>query len=130
MARYQFNYSLFHNTKAPVIPVEFQGDGEWHKVWVYVDSGASFTVLHTFEARRLKVNLTKCKKFYVVAAGDKRIPVYLKQLKVRIGRSVFKAEVGFCQELGGAFNLLGRKDIFNRFKVCFDDKKETVTFMS
>jgi hypothetical protein len=124
---HRFDYSIFHNAKAPVIPVEFWGDGRWQKVWVYVDSGASFTVLHTYEARRLGVNLLKCKKFWIVVAGDRRIPVYLKKMKIRIGRTKIASEVGFCV-LGGAFNLLGRKDVFEKFRVVFDDKRQTVTF--
>lgn len=128
MAPHRFDYSVFHNAKAPVIPVEFWGRGRWHKLWVYVDSGASFTVLHTFEARRLGVKLKKCRKFMVVVAGDRKIPVFLKTMSLRIGRTRLKTEVGFCRALGGAFNLLGRKDVFERFKVCFDDKRETITF--
>ena len=124
----RFDYSVFRNAKAPVIPVEFWGKGRWHNLWVYVDSGASITVLHTYEARRLGVDLRRCAKFYIVAAGDRRIPVFLKELRLRMGRRVFPVEVGFCSALGGAFNILGRKGVFDRLKVCFDDRNETVTF--
>lgn len=128
MASHRFDYSIFHNAKAPVIPVEFRGAGRWQKLWVYVDSGASFTVLHTFEARRLGVNLSKCKKFMIVVAGDRKIPVFQKTMRMRIGRKTFPAEVGFCRALGGTFNILGRKDVFEKFKVTFDDKRNVVTF--
>jgi hypothetical protein len=111
-----------------VIPVEIWGARRWHKLWVYVDSGASLSILHTFEARRLGVNLSKCKKFYIVAAGDHKIPVYTKKMKFKIGKTAFNAEVGFCRALGGTFNLLGRKDVFERFEVVFSDKKERIIF--
>jgi predicted aspartyl protease len=130
MSSLHFEYSLFHNAKAPVIPVEFWGAGRWHKLWVYVDSGASFTVLHTFEARRLGVNLKKCKKFVIVGASSRRIPVFLKKLKIKIGRTRFTTEVGFCRTLGGAFNLLGRQDVFQKFDVCFSDKRQRVSFFT
>jgi hypothetical protein len=126
----RFDYTIFHNAKAPVIPIEIQGRGRWHKLWVYVDSGASFTVLHTFEARRLGVNLKKCRKIALVSAGNRDVPVYMKKLVMRVGRRSFRAEVGFCRGLGDAFNLLGRKDVFDRFQVCFDDKREVITFRS
>jgi len=128
LASHRFDYSIFHNAKAPVIPVEFWGGGRWHKLWVYVDSGASFTVLHTFEARRLGVNLSKCKKFMIVVAGDRKIPVFTKKMRIRIGRVKFPTEVGFCRALGGAFNILGRKDVFEKFRVTFDDRRHVVTF--
>jgi hypothetical protein len=130
LASHRFDYSIFHNAKAPVIPVEFWGGGRWQKLWVYVDSGASFTVLHTFEARRLGVNLSKCRKFMIVVAGDRRIPVFTKTMRMRIGRVTLKTEVGFCRALGGTFNILGRKDVFERFRVTFDDKRHVVIFKS
>ncbi|MBP9699154.1 MAG: hypothetical protein KBD85_03960, partial [Elusimicrobia bacterium] len=66
--------------------------------------------------------------FYIVVAGDRRIPVYVKDLKMRLGRRVVTVEVGFCSALGGAFNLLGRKGVFDKFRVAFDDRRETLTF--
>jgi len=108
--------------------VEFRGRDRWHNLWVYVDSGASLSILHTYEARRLGVSLRGCRKFYIVVAGDRRIPVFVKNLKMRLGRRVVTVEVGFCSALGGAFNLLGRKGVFDKFRVCFDDKKEMVSF--
>ena len=128
MGSHRFDYSVFRDAKAPVIPVEVWGGGRWHNLWVYVDSGASFTVFHTYEAKRLGVRLSKCRKFFIVAAGDRRIPVYVTKLKMKIGSSSFRAEIGFCSALGGTFNLLGRQDVFDNFRVCFDDRNEMVTF--
>jgi hypothetical protein len=128
MASVRYDYAVFRDAKAPVIPVEFWGKGRWHHLWMYVDSGASFTILHTYEARRLGVSLSRCKKFFVVTAGERRIPVFVKILRLRMGRSVLKTEVGFCRELGGAFNILGRKDVFEKFRVIFDDRRECLTF--
>jgi hypothetical protein len=36
---------------------------------------------------------------------------------MRLGRRVVTVEVGFCSALGGAFNLLGRKGVFDKFRV-------------
>ena len=128
MASHRFDYSVFHDAKAPVIPIEVWGKGRWHNLWVYVDSGASFSVFHTYEAKRLGVRLSECRRFFIVSAGDRRIPVYVTHLAMKIGTSRIRAEVGFCTALGGAFNLLGRNGVFNHFCVCLDDRNETVTF--
>jgi hypothetical protein len=128
MPVYRFDYAGFRDEKAPLIPIDVWGKGRWHNLWVYVDSGARFTVLHTHEARRLGVNLRRCKKYYIVAAGGQRIPVFLTTLRLRVGRTTLKAEVGFCSVLGGAFNLLGRQGVFDTFRVCFDDREQVVTF--
>jgi hypothetical protein len=127
-ASIHFDYAVLPNGRAPVIPVEFWGSGRWHKLWVYVDSGASFTVLHTFEARRLGINLKNCRKIYLVVAGGRKIPVFMKKVPFRVGRTRTTVEIGFCSVLGGAFNLLGRKDVFRKFKICFNEKKEAVSF--
>lgn len=128
MATHRFDYSVFHDAKAPIVPVEVWGGGRWHNLWAYVDSGASFSVFHTYEAKRLGVKLSKCSKFFIVAAGDRRIPVYMTRLAMRIGGTRIRADIGFCRALGGAFNLLGRQGVFDHFRVCLDDKNETVTF--
>jgi hypothetical protein len=41
-----------------------------------------------------------------------------------------QVEVGFSEKLGVGFNLLGRKDIFDVFKICFDESKKIVTFQT
>ena len=127
MASHRFDYSVFRDAKAPVIPIEVWGGGRWHNLWVYVDSGASFTVFHTYEAKRLGVKLSRCEKYFLAVAGG-RVPVYQTRLKLKIGSAHLHADVGFCSVLGGAFNLLGRQGVFDQFQVTFDDKNEIVTF--
>ena len=36
--------------------------------------------------------------------------------------------IGFSRRLGIGFNIIGRKDIFERFKICFDEKEKMVEF--
>ena len=57
------------------------------------------------------------------------ITVYLHELEVKIGEKSFKATVGFSKQLGIGFNIIGRKDIFERFKVCFNEKEKVVEFI-
>jgi len=42
--------------------------------------------------------------------------------------SLVTAPIGFSERLGVGFNLLGRKGIFEHFKVCFSDKERRITF--
>jgi hypothetical protein len=41
---------------------------------------------------------------------------------------VFDAAIGFSKQLGIGFNIIGRKDVFERFIVCFDEKEKFVEF--
>jgi len=36
--------------------------------------------------------------------------------------------IGFSEKLGVGFNLLGRKDIFDVFRVCFSDDTKILSF--
>ena len=46
-----------------------------------------------------------------------------------IGNISFNAVIGFSQKLGVGFNLLGRRSIFERFVIVFDDNKKQITFI-
>ena len=55
------------------------------------------------------------------------IPFYLHKLQVRLGEDEFTMEEGFSPKLGVGFNLLGM-DLFDRYKVTFDNKAKKVIF--
>jgi len=37
--------------------------------------------------------------------------------------------IGFSKQLGIGFNIIGRKDVFERFRICFDEKEKVVEFL-
>ena len=63
----------------------------------------------------------------MIRVGDgKQIPVYLHKLPVRFAGHKFTAVIGFSQNLGVGFSLLGRADFFDRFRICFNDKERSL----
>ncbi|MBU7011157.1 MAG: hypothetical protein HXS46_10735 [Theionarchaea archaeon] len=54
------------------------------------------------------------------------IAVYFHKISVKFSEIEFKAEIGFSKHLGIGFNIIGRKDIFERFIICFDEKNKVV----
>jgi len=46
-----------------------------------------------------------------------------------IDEKTFNATVEFSKQLGIGFNIIGRKDIFERFKVRFNEKEKVVEFI-
>jgi hypothetical protein len=64
----------------------------------------------------------------IVVGDGSFIPASFLKLPMRIGELELEAEVGFSEKLGVGFNLLGRKDVFNAFRVCFSDAKNVVSF--
>ena len=41
----------------------------------------------------------------------------------------FTARIGFSKDLGVGFNVMGRKDVFERFTICFHDKDSIIRFI-
>ena len=98
-------------------------------VWVYVDSGASISILNTArEAGRLGVRTEDGQLVYSVVGDGSLIPVYVHRLLIRIGPIELIAVIGFSSRLGVGFNLLGRQDVFHRFDITFSDSRQRVLF--
>ena len=108
----------------PIIPVTVLEE----KVWVYVDSGAMFSIFHKRTARRMGINIQDGRLQMIVVGDGSYIPTYLHDLKLRIGEFETTAPIGFSERLGVGFNILGRKGIFDQFQVCFNDHIRKVTF--
>jgi hypothetical protein len=108
----------------PIIPVTILNE----KVWVYVDSGAMFSIFHNRTARRMGINIQDGRLQMIVVGDGSYIPTYLQDLKLRIGEFEITAPIGFSERLGIGFNILGRKGIFDQFQVCFNDHILKVTF--
>lgn len=97
-------------------------------IWMYVDSGASFSILAAASAERLGLRMERGSRTTVVVGDGSLIPVYTHHLPVRLGPVECTAHIGFSPRLGVGFDLLGRQDIFTRFDVTFSDSRRTVTF--
>jgi hypothetical protein len=110
----------------PIVPVTIRD----HKVWVYVDSGATFTVIGAGEARDMGIDWQSGRRQMIVVGDGSFIPTFFHDLPVQIGGIEITAPIGFSERLGVGFNLLGRTGVFNRFEVCFNDHNCKVTFQS
>jgi len=65
---------------------------------------------------------------YLQVGDGSFIPVYLHDLEMQLGAERFVSKVGFSDKLGVAFNLLGRRTVFDRFKICFLESERVLTF--
>ena len=79
------------------------------------------------DAESLGVDVRKTPESLVTVGDGSQIPVYFKRLPIKIGPVEFKATLGFSPRLGVGFNLIGRKDIFDRFDVTFSDRRRKLT---
>ena len=124
MSPIEFPYTLHKGYLMPIIPITIRN----HKVWVFVDSGATFSIVNAAEARDMGIDWQSGRPQMIVVGDGSFIPTFIHNLAIRIGDSEITAPVGFSERLGVGFNLLGRTGVFNRFEVCFNDHTRKVTF--
>ena len=113
---------------APLVNLQIWTGGRWVECDAYVDSGATYSIFHTDMAAILGLAYQKGRKIMIRVGDGNLIPVYLHKLPVQFAGHKFNAVIGFSQSLGVGFNLLGRIDFFDRFKICFNDKERIIDF--
>ena len=120
----EFPYARHSGYVMPIIPITLLA----HKLWVFVDSGATFTILNTDEAHRIGIDWASGRRQMIVVGDGSYIPAYFHDLTLHVGSWEVTAPIGFSERLGVSFNLLGRTGIFDQFQVCFNDRTRRVTF--
>ena len=108
----------------PIIPMSIQS----HRLWAFVDSGATYSLLTADEATRIGIDWQTGRRQMIVVGDGSYIPTYIHNLAIQIGDAQITAPIGFSERLGVGFNLLGRTGVFNQFEVCFNDHERKVTF--
>lgn len=127
MSIIEFAYTKYRDMMVPMIPIKLKGLDRWHEFWAFVDSGATYSIFASREAEGLRIEMRQGRERMVVVGDGSYIPVYLFKIPVNIAGAEFEAEIGFSDRLGVGFNLLGRKDFFELFRVCFSDREGKVT---
>jgi hypothetical protein len=122
-----FEYARHRLRDIPLIPVGLQVQQRWIEVWAYVDSGAFYSLFDDKVAELLGIQLERGKRLLAVVGDGSFIPFYLHRVRMRLGEEEFEIEVGFSAKLGVGFNLLGM-NLFDRYKVTFDNQAKRVTF--
>lgn len=123
----RFTYTRFRGGSAPIIPIQVRGRHRWHKVWVYVDSGASFSVLRPEDAQRLGVKELLGQRVKIRTSGGRTLGLKLYRMAARVGDWRGLVTFGVPQGFDLDFNLLGRKEIFEHFAVCFHEAQGWVS---
>jgi predicted aspartyl protease len=124
-----FDYARHRQGDIPLVPVSLRSGGKWSEVWAYVDSGCFYIVFDDKVADLLELKLLEGEKVLAVVGDGSFIPVYLHKVGMRIGVDEFAVKIGFSSKLGVGFNLLG-VDMFDRYRVTFDNRSRKVIFQS
>jgi len=112
----------------PVAYVHLKGkDGNWYLFDPYIDSGADISLLTRSDCNLLGYELKNGQERRISGVSGGIIRTYIHQVLLRIGEIELTAEVAFA-ELEQVPRLLGRKDIFNRFQINFDEEELKIHF--
>lgn len=95
--------------------------GQWFRFRPYLDSGADITLLTRSDAELLRVVLNKSEQTRLGGVGGGSTLVTVKNLMVRIGDMQFRMPIAFAHS-DEVPRLLGRRILFGRLYVCFDEK--------
>ena len=99
----------------------------WIELRPYIDSGADITLIPLTFGRLLGLELKKEEIKHLHGVGGAGVPVVITEVDTRIGDAEFPVRVAWVLE-DDLPPLLGRVDIFDRFTITFDQRKEIVIF--
>ena len=124
----RFPYRRYRGGPAPIIPIQIRTGKRWRTVWTYVDSGAAYSILTVTEARRLGLMRVKARRVAVTTSGGSTQKISLHRLWVKLEGERISVTFGVPRGFDINFNLLGRRDLFRRYVVSFDDAGGFLTF--
>ncbi len=99
----------------------------WKRVVAYVDSGAAYSLLKVADAKRLGLLKIKARRIGVTSSGGTSLRITLHRLWVKIGKDKLSITFGVPHGFDVDVNLLGRRDLFRKYQICFDDEREILT---
>ena len=117
--------ALFGQILRPLIEFEIRTKIGWIPVMGYLDSGADITLLPLSFAKILGIIIEDEEVKEIKGVGDSAVSVIIKEIGMRIGNVNLKVKAGIALVEEVPY-LLGRKDIFNKFRIIFEEYNERI----
>ena len=124
----KFSYRFYEGKFLPIIPISLTENGKLIQMRAYVDTGASYSLFHAKVAEILGLDVEKGILYELVVGDGDILKVYLHSVTISLAGKEFKVTIGFSKNIGVGFNILGRKDIFDKFIICFNEKDKEISF--
>jgi hypothetical protein len=115
-------YRLLRGRLSPVVRVILFHNRAYALESAYVDTGAAYSIFTPDVAEELSMDWRSGYPTSITGLEGRRVILFLHSVGLRIGDFHIRAEVGFSDQLGIGFNLLGRHSIFNQLQFCFNDR--------
>ena len=112
----------------PVASVLLSTNTATLEVAMYIDSGADMTVIPFRLGRALGFRQRPVERIVELSGiGGAGVPYAVRTARMRIGKSSFRIRLAWAL-IEEVPPLLGRVDIFLRFRILFDERRCRVTF--
>jgi len=111
----------------PVIPVKILTPKGFVTFQFLLDSGADFTLLPKHVADLVGIDLRNAPSTKTFGVEGKGVRVFVGSVTIKIGHEILKIRAFFSERDDAPF-LLGRMDLFNKFKIEFDPKRKKIRF--
>ena len=98
----------------------------WIKFYPYIDSGADVTMIPLSLGKLLGFRIDEYKIQQIGGIGGS-VPVIFTQANLKIGKEEFSTHLAWAL-IEDVPPLLGRTDVFDIFKVSFEQYKEIIIF--
>jgi len=119
---------LFGRIARPVAEVSLRSKTvPWIQTFMYIDSGADISVIPRQVGEALELNFSRDRVRNIRGIGKGTIPVIMADLEIKVGEKVLKSQVAWASNEDIPL-ILGRRDVFDAFKISFDQRQRTVTF--
>jgi len=114
----------------PSVSVHLQGvDGEWLPFRLYADAGADLTLMTATDCQSLGYELESGEFRFMGGVCSGLIRTFIHNLPIRLGTEELNCQIAFADK-SDLPRLLGRENVFRRFKVCYDDVERVTQFIS
>ena len=117
--------NIFGEIYRPIVEFEVHVNNEWIPIVAILDSGADVTLLPKsfleafgFEPRKEEIKEVR-------GIGEGRIPVVIKEVRLKFAGREFNARVAIALVEDVPY-ILGREDVFDKFKITFVQARKEV----
>src|SRR3989338_8927052 len=100
----------------PVIDIFVSRANHIARIFALIDSGATVSVFKEEVAKQLGIDIEKGKVIHLGGVGG-HIKGYQHEVKIEVDGKKFVCPMVFSREYLVSFNLLGREDVFENFRI-------------
>lgn len=122
---YQYKKIDFGRIFNPLVLLPVKASWGWQNLWFLVDSGADTVMLPVAIARKLRLSYNPAIKTKLYGIGKQVVFASPGEVILNISNREITARSYFVYSQS-SFLLLGRLDIFEKFSVTFDRKKQAI----